>query len=283
MRARILEALTELPRHDCTAPAQLALLHSYQQLYGERTAALEFRTTGFSLYSQHEEDGLLLYLFALLGTTNRKCVEICAGDGRECNSANLILNHRWIGLLFDGQAENVGIGASFYAKHPATRHWPPDFQCRWITRDNANHLVQDRGFAGEVDLLSLDLDGIDYWIWESLECIRPRVVVLEFNHLWGPDEAVTVPYTEDFRAEFTKYGSDYAGASLAAFVKLGQTKGYRLVGTNAFATNAFFVRSDLDHPWLPAISPRNCFNHPRAQFGIEQRLPHILNKPWVRL
>jgi len=252
-------------------------------LLAEQKPALVFQNTGFSLYSQHEEDGLLLYLFALLGTTNRKCVEICAGDGRECNTANLILNHRWVGLLFDGDPKNVTAGVSFFAKHPSTRHWPPDFQCRWITRDNVNTLVRERGFAGEVDLLSLDLDGIDYWVLESLDCIRPRVVVLEFNHLWGPDEVVSAPYAEDFKAEFTTYGSDYAGASLAAFVKLGRVKGYRLVGTNAIATNAFFVRSDLEHSWLPEISPRVCFNHPRAQFGMKQRLPQVANKPWVRL
>jgi hypothetical protein len=273
----------ELPRHDLTAPGQLALMNSYRSLYQLRTAAPEFRDAGFSLYSQHEEDGLLLYLFSLLGTTSKTCVEICAGDGRECNTVNLILNHRWVALLFDGSRKSVEAGVSFFSRHPATRHWPPDFQCEWITRDNVNRLVLDRGFSGEVDLLSVDLDGIDYWVWESLECIRPRVVVLEFNHLWGPDEAVSVPYAADFKAEFTKFGSDYAGASLAAFVKLGQVKGYRLVGTNAIATNAFFVRADLEHAWLPEVSPRVCFEHPRAKFGMRHRLAKVVNKPWVRL
>jgi hypothetical protein len=217
----------------------------------------------------------------LIGTTNRRCVEICAGDGIECNTANLIINHRWTGLLIDGDEKNAENGRKFYATNPDTKFWPPTIVREWITKGNVNGIIQANGFNGEIDLLSLDIDGIDYWVWQETVSISPRVVVLEFNHLWGPDVSVTVPYRDDFVAEFTQYGSDYAGGSLKAFVKLGRKKNYRLVGTNAFATNAFFVRNDILCDWLPEIEAAACFDHPRAQFGMKHRLPGVKNKPWV--
>src|ERR1700677_3248184 len=105
-----------VPCPDQSAPAQLALMQAYQQRYLAGQQPPRFRDAGFGLYSQHEEDGLLLWIFALLGASNRSCVEMCAGNGRESNTANLILNHRWSGLLFDGDKANVSTGRAFYSK-----------------------------------------------------------------------------------------------------------------------------------------------------------------------
>jgi hypothetical protein len=96
-------------------------------------------------------------------------------------------------------------------------------------------------------------------------------------------EAVTVPYSDDFKAVFSVHGSDYAGASIAAFVNLAERKGYRLIGANDIATNAFFVRNDLTHAWLPAVSPSELFWHPRALFGVRTRLQGVRNMPWERV
>ena len=252
-------------------------------MYHFKCPPLSFKDVGFRVHSQHEEDGIILFIFSLIGTTNKKCVEICAGDGIECNTANLILNHRWIGLLCDAKDANIAKAKQFYSTNPDTKYWPPVIVKEWITRDNVNRVIEDNGFSGQIDLLSLDIDGVDYWIWKQISCINPRVVVLEFNHLWGPDISVTVPYADDFVAEFTQYGSDYAGASLQAFVKLGREKGYRLVGINAIATNAFFVRNDISCGWLPEIAPADCFSHPRARFGMEHRLPGVKNKKWIEV
>lgn len=261
--------------------SQKSLLVQYRSHYDLKLRPLAMADVGFRVFSQHEEDGILLYLFSLLGTTNKRCVEICAGDGIECNTANLVINHRWVGLMVDGNAENVAKGREFYSRHPDTQHWPPIIVREWVTRGNVNAIIRAHGFAGEIDLLSLDIDGIDYWLWKEIDVISPRVLVLEFNHLWGPEDSVTVPYADDFTAECSQYGSDYAGASLMAFVKLGREKGYRLVATNAIATNAFFVRQDLDCDWLPEISPASCFQHPRAQFGMNRRFPAVKDKKWV--
>ncbi|MDB9344164.1 hypothetical protein PN456_11190 [Nodularia spumigena CS-586/05] len=95
------------------AVQQITLSLSYQQMYQNGARSLEFKDVGFRQYSQHEEDGILLYLFALIGTTNKKCVEICAGNGIECNTANLIVNHRFIGLLVDGRIKNINKAKEF--------------------------------------------------------------------------------------------------------------------------------------------------------------------------
>jgi len=211
---------------------------------------------------------------------NKKCVEICAGDGIECNTANLIVNHRWIGMLCDGDPLKCQRARKFYSAHLDTRIWPPVIVGDWITRESVNEVLSGHGFSGEIDLLSLDIDGMDYWVWEAIEQVSPRVVVLEFNHLLGPDTAVTVPYNESFVAEYTHHGADYAGASLSAFVKLSKAKGYRLVAVNSISTNAFFVRSDIECAWLPEIQPSECFSHPRAQFGMNVRSQGIKDRSW---
>lgn len=264
-----------------TVVEQKTLSASYRHQYLSNLVPLSFNDVGFRLHSQHEEDGILLYIYSLIGTTNKKSVEICAGNGIECNTANLIINHRWIGLLCDGKEENIKEAKQFYTANPDTKYWPPTIKKEWITKGNVNTIIEQNNFNGEIDLLSLDIDGIDYWLWKEISVISPRVVVLEFNHLWGPETSVTVPYKDDFIAEHTKLGCFYFGASLQAFVKLGREKGYRLVGSNAIATNAFFIRNDIECSWLPEVEANSCFDHPRAQFGMEHKLPHVENKEWT--
>lgn len=287
IKVRLLAPVDYAMRGRCSRPSaieQRTLSNLYRQQYHSKLPKLAFKDVGFRVHSQHEEDGILLYIFSIIGTTNKRCVEIGAGDGLECNTANLIINHRWIGLLCDGDERNVRKANRFYATNHDTKFWPPVVIKEWITKRTVNGAIMEQGgFKGEIDLLSLDLDGIDYWAWNEISCISPRVVVLEFNHLWGPDASVTIPYRDDFVAEFTRHGSDFAGASLNAFVKLGKKKGYRLVGTNAIATNAFFVRNDISCDWLPEIEARTCFDHPRARFGMQHRLPGVKNKDWVEV
>lgn len=280
---RLRRMLGEAPaRPPDDVAAQKILLERYRALR-ERESRPSFRDVGFSVYSQHDEDGILLFIFGLIGVSTYRSVEICAGDGVECNTANLLINHRWTGLLVDGDAGNVRRAREYYRARPETRHWPPETVAAWLTRENVNEIVRDAGYSGEIDLLSLDVDGVDYWLWEALQVVAPRVVVLEYNHLLGPDASRSVPYRPDFAAEFTEHGSDYAGASLQAFVKLGRRKGYRFVGTNAAGTNAFFAREDVPARLLPEADPRRAFDHPRAQFGMKVRYPGVKDKEWIEV
>jgi hypothetical protein len=113
-----------------------------------------------------------------------------------------------------------------------------------------NELVAS--FAGPIDLLSLDLDGNDYWIWKALDVISPRVVIAEFNPGWGPERAATMSYNPGYRLDFSNRPYR-CGASLPAFVKLGKKKGYRLVGTHSLIFNAFFVKDGIGEDLLPAF------------------------------
>src|SRR5262249_16934111 len=149
----------------------------------------------------------------------------------------------------------------------------------WIEAENVNALVVEYGFAGEIDLLALDLDGVDYWIWKALTCVQPRVIVLEYQDIWGPDKAVTVPYRRDF--DRMAVHPDYFGASVSVFVKVGREKGYRLVGTNRYGYNAFFVRSGLAEDILPEIPVSVCFDHPKVGEGRATRLPQVINYEWI--
>src|SRR5207302_1847322 len=107
--------------------------------------------------------------------------------------------------------------------------------------------------------------------------------VLEYQSVLGPDRALTIPYREAFEAEMLAYGPDYAGASLAAFVKLGREKGYRLVGCQSYGFNAFFVSEELGREVLPEVSARDCFRHPKLKFDMEARYPKVAGREWVEV
>ena len=279
----VLSAMAHAPRSNDPA-SQILLQLAYSRLAREGGPLPRIKDVGFRVFSQTDEDGILLFLFGVIGATNKTCLEICAGDGMECNTANLILNHGWNALLFDGDAGNVATGNKFYAASRDTCIYPPRFLHSWITRKNVNSLVKDNGVEGEIDLFSLDMDGVDYWIWQALTVVSPRVVVLEYQDIIGPDRACTVPYADDFNAgkyPVTDGMPNFAGASLAAFVKLGEAKGYRLVGVNRYGYNAFFVRNDIATKLLPKVESKACFDHPKNAWGMRERFPTVKDLPWV--
>ena len=263
--------------------SQLLLIQQYQALARAGGPLPEFADVEFRAFSQNGEDGILLYLTALLGAKSRRVLEICAGDGMQCNAANLIINHGWEGLLFDGDAENIARGRGFYARHPDTSSLPPRLVQAWITRENIDQQVRDNGFEGEIDVLSLDIDGNDYWIWEALEIVRPKIVVTETQCIWGSDRAVTIPYDPLFRADFVQGFGTYSGASLPAFVKLAERKGYRLVGVQRLGFNAFFVRNGLGEDLFRRVEPADCLDVPFVQWAQRHLLPLVKDKPWVEV
>lgn len=267
------------------AESQILLLLQYRQMMHSGTPLPDLTEVGFKQYSQTDEDGILLYIFSLLGTTNRHCVELCVENGIECNSANLIINHGWHGLLFDGSAENIEQGRRYYRGHPQTWLAPPALAAAWIDRDNINSLIQGNGFEGGVDLLSVDIDGVDYWVFEAISCIQPNVVVVEINVGLGSEAALTVPYRPDFAwNKDDPTLRNYYGASLNAFVKLASKKGFRFVGLNRAEHNAFFVRRGLGEDVLPERHPREYLSGAfarRKQLEVQQ--DGVLQQPWAEV
>ncbi len=263
--------------------SQLILLNQYRNLLHERRALPSFADVEFRAFSQNGEDGLLLYVFGLIGMGERRCVEICGADGMECNTANLIVNHGWSGLLFDADRKFIETGRAFYSRLADTRCFPPRLVNSWITRSNVNELIKQNGFEGAVDLLSLDLDGVDYWIWEAIEIIRPRVVIAEIQCIWGADRAVTVPYSDTFKAPITDGFKAYCGASLPAFVKLARKKGYRLVGVQRLGFNAIFVAEGVGEELLPEVDLQSCVDRPFVTWAKRELLPKVAGLEWVEV
>jgi hypothetical protein len=173
---------------DIDRQIQILLAHNFRNAIRRGDNLPDFSDVEFSSYSQNGEDGIILLIFSVIGAKSKRVVEICAGDGIECNAANLIINHGWSGLLFDGNADLIKQGKLFFEKPTGAhrlRRLPPTLVHAWITTENVNNLISENGFSDEIDLLSLDMDGVDYWIWKAIKCVSPRVVVLEYNNRWN--------------------------------------------------------------------------------------------------
>lgn len=212
-----------------------------------------------SVFSQNGEDGILQHIFAEIGTDSKRFIEFGVEDGTECNSAFLAIEMGWTGLLMDGSDDNARKGRIFYDAMIPHRPGAVVFKSAWITRENINGLIKESGFQGEIDLLSVDIDGNDYWVWQAIDVVQPRVVVAEYNATFGPERAVTVPYQPDFDRTRMSPTWFYHGASLAALEKLGRAKGYRLIGCESTGVNAFFVREDLMAGHFHAFSAREAY------------------------
>jgi hypothetical protein len=207
----------------------------------------------FPYRSQNEEDGLLLALFKRIGTTDRRCVEIgCGLNGG--NSGFLVQECGWTGLMVDADRRKIATLKNRFAGHAftAVKHR--------VTREDVNALLANYGFTGEIDFLSLDIDGNDYWVWEAVTACSPRVVALEYNWLFGPEKAVTIPYDPEFRLSEAATRA-YRGASLTALAHLSHRKGYRLVASER--VNAFFMRNDVA-PAIPAIDVARGYRAPKG-------------------
>jgi hypothetical protein len=230
-------------------------------------------------YSQNGEDGIIAWLLDHVGAPNRTFVEFGIEDGTECNTANLARTFGWAGLMVEAETELAGRARRFYEHFPNVR-----IVRRRVTPENIDDLVREHG-PPDVDLLSIDIDGNDLWVWRAITAIEPRVVVIEYNATFGPTRSVTVPYKETFD-RYGEHGSGfYHGASLAALGKVGTDKGYALVGCESRGANAFFVRSDLLDETLTEVEPEAAFIPlwERAHLPLHQQQEQIAHLPLVEV
>ncbi|EKD80039.1 MAG: hypothetical protein ACD_40C00213G0023 [uncultured bacterium] len=241
-----------------------------------------FSDIGFASTSQFEEDGILLYIFSLIKSTNRRVVEICAGPGSECMAANLILNHGWEALLFDGDENLVAKGKKYFSGFKSLILNQPKYVHAWITQENINQLITDNGFSGPIDLLSLDIDGIDYYLMEKIDVIQPRVIVCETHNIIPDNLSLTIPYKSNFNHMTGEY-PDFMGASALAMQKLLKKKGYRLIGANRYGFNVFFMKNGVGEKYFPAVSIKSIHNNTFTREATIQRWPKVKNLPWVKI
>jgi hypothetical protein len=188
-----------------------------------------------NVFTYHGEDGLLLYLITHLREIPTTFVDIGSGDCVKSNCALPAIHLGWKGLFIDANPRNISIGKNFYSRIDLTKFDPPSFLCSRVSPENINQLVGQQGITGDVGLLSIDIDGDDYWIWKAIDGIRPWIVIIEARIEFGDRSLATAPGTIH----------PHPGASVQAICRLGLEKGYELCAHNRQGYNLIFVRKDL--------------------------------------
>ena len=245
--------------------AQLEAVLRHLALRGEELP-YPWRLTArrFGVLSQNGEDGITSAILDVIGSGRRRFVEIgCADHG--WNTGFLAEDAGWTGLMVDHNAESVAATAARFPRGTVTA------VTNLVTPDTIDALFAAHGYGGDLDLLSIDVDGTDYWLWQALEAARPRLVIIEYNPVFGAERAVAVPYS----AEPVWSGSPasdfrYFGASVRAIERLGARKGYRLVALEPDSANAYLLRNDVA-PDIPATEIEMMFRPQRKYVQAELR------------
>ncbi|SOC16733.1 hypothetical protein [Thalassospira xiamenensis] len=229
----------------------LLILNS--QILSHKNAFLEkitsLRDLEFSVYSQWGEDGIIDWIVNQIPDIPKSFVEFGVENYLESNTRYLLKVHNWSGLVIDGSIENIKFinNDSIYWRHDLTAI------NSFITKGNINDLISSKFSKKEIGLLSIDLDGNDYWIWDQIDAVNPTIIICEYNAVFGDTNRITVPYKDDFTRKNSHFSNLYFGTSLPALIHLAEEKGYTFLGTNSSGCNAFFVINDAAHYVLGKI------------------------------
>jgi hypothetical protein len=204
-------------------------------------------------FSQFGEDGIIRYITDNINISRKFFVEIGVENYEEANT-RLLLEYNWTGLVIESNKD--------YCQHIVQQeyYYKNSLIClnEFVREDNINKILIEKNILGKIGLLSIDIDGNDFWIWKKIDVIDPDIVVIEYNSRFA-ENSVTIPYDSDF-IRGKKFHKVYYGASLNALYKLGLSKGYSLVGTNSNGNNAFFVKKELLNSKIKSVLPQECFN-----------------------
>ena len=229
------------------SPKEILVRINYiQQALGRIEARLnenkkDITQTEFKVYSQWGEDGIIQYLINNIEIPNKIFIEFGVENYTESNTRFLLQNNNWSGLVIDGSQSNI----EYIKKDPIYWKYNLKAEAAFIDKDNINALIKKNGIQGDIGILSVDIDGNDYWVWESIDSISPRIVICEYNSHFGNTHKISTPYDKSFFRTKEHFSNIYYGASISAFEFLGKKKGYSLVGSNSAGNNVFFVRDDL--------------------------------------
>jgi hypothetical protein len=217
---------------------------------------------GFKIYSQNDEDGIIQEIFGRIGVTNRSFVEFGVATGFECNTVKLLIEG-WQGLWIEAdrlRANSIRRDFDLFCQDRKLTVLE-----QRVTAENIDTLLSTHAAGREIDLISIDIDYNDSWVWKAISAVRPRVVVIEYNASLRPPLSLVVPY--DPQASWD--GSNFYGASLEALVRLGAQKDYRIVGCSIAGVNAFFVRADLTaDKFLEPATAAEHYEPPRHYFHL---------------
>lgn len=222
------------------------------QLNSGKSLKTDLSEFEFQVFSQFGDDGIIQWLINYLDIPNKTFVEFGVEKYIESNTRFLLFNNNWRGLVIDGEEQNVN-----YIKNDVVSYlFNLQSLASFITKDNINELISSKGFQKDLGLLSIDIDGNDYWIWNSLVDINPIIVISEYNAEFGLNPW-TIPYKDDFVWDKVN-NMYYWGTSLTSLCDLADKKGYSFVGCNSHGNNAYFVRNDKMKD-LKKVSPVDGF------------------------
>jgi hypothetical protein len=205
------------------------------------------------LLGQFGDDGIIQFLLQQLSISTTTFIEFGVEKYTEANTRFLLMNDNWRGLVIDGDEQNI----AYIQRDSISWRYDLTSICSFITAENINDLFVKNGFTGEIGILSVDIDGNDYWVWDKIKVVKPAIVIVEYNSVFGT-LPITIPYQSDFVRTKAHYSNLFWGTSLGALYYLAEKKGYYFVGTNSAGNNAYFVRKNelnLDNnPLLPPLS-----------------------------
>lgn len=220
----------------------------------------------FKVFSQFGDDGIIQFLINIICPVSEKFIEFGVENYKESNTRFLLGHNNWQGLVIDGSLANI----NYIKSSPIFWRYDLTAVHSFITVENINHILESNGFNGKVGLLSIDIDGNDYWVWQAITVTDADIVVAEYNSLFGAERAITVPYQSDFFRGNAHYSYLYFGASLPALHDLAQSKGYAFVGCNQAGNNAYFVKKHL-LKLLPTLSINDGFVASRFREGRDKK------------
>lgn len=239
---------------------EIKILNAINILDNKEIDGSDINKYELKIFSQFGEDGIIDFLIKKLNIKSNYFIEFGVEDYNESNTKFLLEARNWSGEIYEANKNHVN-----YIKNQEF-YWRYNLNVKnvFISKKNINLLVDkflQRNNINKLGLLSIDIDGVDYWIWKELTVTDPEIVIIEYNARLGYDKSIVVPYEENFVRLKKHYSSIYFGASLKALYTLGVEKGYSLVGTNLNGSNAFFVKKDLaNRNGLPGLKPIDCFN-----------------------
>jgi hypothetical protein len=227
----------------------------------ERKQSKDLRDYEYSIFSQWGEDGIIQRLINVVPVVNKTFIEFGVEAFFESNCRYLLMKDNWSGFVMDGSLDNIcRLKASYF-------YWKYDLVAisAFITRENINDLLAMSGFSQDLGILSIDLDGNDYHILQAIQSFRPRLLICEYNAVFGPVRKISIPYEASFVRRAEQHSNLYWGASLAAVTHLAGARGYSLVGLNSANSNAFFVRRDLLNNQLSVMDPSDGFSQSQSR------------------
>jgi hypothetical protein len=234
------DRLLSLASHDYKS-SKVGIGRGLALLNQSRTGITCLRDVEFQVFSQFGDDGIIQWLAHRLPLHHKTFVEFGVEDYTEANTRFLLVNNQWSGLVIDGNPLNV----ERIQRDQISYFFDLQSACAFITTDNIESLVATANFASpQIGILSVDIDGNDYWVWESLASLQPAVVICEYNCLFGFESPWTIKYDPSF-VRGTAYPFSFYGTSLRSAFDLAESRGLRFIGCNSAGNNAYFIRSDL--------------------------------------